>query len=326
MRGVMLDMASLGPEDLDLGPLLGELGDWELHAATAPEAVAARMAGADVVLANKSRIDASALAGAPRLRLIVVMATGTNNVDLAAAAARGIVVCNARNYAADSVAEHTLMSMLALARRLGPHREAVAAGEWSRSEHFCLHHAPIMELRGSRLGIVGYGDLGRAVAALAAAFGMQIALAGLPGRRHAPAPYPRMPFEELLAWCDVLSLHCPLEPGTRGLIGAAELARMRPGALLVNVARGGIVDEGALLEALARGHLGGAAIDTLEVEPPPADALLPAARLPNLIVTPHIAWASRVARQRLVDQLAGVIRAWRDGSPVNVVEGGAAPA
>ena len=318
MHGAILEAASLGP-GVELGPLLARLDTWDLHQTTLAHELPARLERAEVVLCNKLRLGADAIACAPRLALIAVTATGTDNVDLVAAGARGIRVCNVRDYAEASVAEHTLMLMLALARSLGPYRAAVEEGEWSRSPFFCLHSHPVLELQGARLGVVGFGSLGRAVARLAAALGMDIRLARFPGRVAAPAPFPRVPLAELLAWAEVLTIHCPLTEQTRGLIGAAQLARMRPGALLINTARGGIVDEFALIEALRGGRLGGAAIDTLELEPPAPDAPLLRARLPNLIVTPHIAWASQAARQRLVDQVAEVIGSWRAGTARNVV-------
>jgi glycerate dehydrogenase len=251
---------------------------------------------------------------------VLVMATGSNNVDLAAAAGLGVAVCNVRAYATVSVAQHTLALMLALARSLGPNQRSAQDGEWSRSPFFCVLRHRIIELDGRRLGIVGYGELGREVARLARAFGMEIALAALPGREYAAAQdYPRMDFDALLGWADVISLHCPLCESTRGLIGARQLARMRPGALLINTARGGIVDEAALLAALRTGRIGGAALDTLEREPPAAEAPLLCAGLPNLIVTPHVAWASREARQRLVEQLGGILRAFREGRFLNRV-------
>jgi len=266
------------------------------------------------------RLDAGVLGSAPHLRLVVIMATGTDNVDLDTARRLGITVCNVRDYAGPSVAEHTLMLMLALQRGLIPARDAVRAGEWSRSPFFCLHAQPIAELHGRRLGIVGYGHLGAAVARLASAFGMQIALAALPGTREpAEAPYRRMALRELLPWVDVLSLHCPLNAQTRGLIGAPELALMRPDAVLINTARGGLVDEVALLGALAGSRLAGAGIDTLEEAPPRLDAALPGAGLSNLIVTPHVAWASREARTRLLAQIVAVIDAFLAGEPVNRV-------
>ena len=318
MRGVILDAGSLGT-DVDLAPVLSFPGEWLSHDATPAAQVAARLGDAEVVLVNKVPLTAQVLAGAPRLRLVVVMATGTDNVDLAAASARGVAVCNVRGYATASVAQHTMLLLLALARSLLPAERSARDGSWSRSPFFCVLGHPAVELGGRRLGIVGYGELGREVARLARAFGMEVALAALPGRRYTAAEYPRMPLAELLPWADALSLHCPLSATTRGLIGAAELARMRPHALLINTARGGIVDEGALLEALRAGRLGGAALDTLACEPPPAASALLDAGLPNLIVTPHVAWASREARQRLVDQVGAILREFLAGRFMNRV-------
>lgn len=322
MRGVILDLDSLGQDDLDLSSLLGLPGmHWDLHGSTRPAELHGRIRDAEVVLSNKVGLDREALAVAHGLRLVVVMATGTNNIDLEAAAGRGIVVCNVRNYAVASVAEHTLGLVLALARRLPEYLAASLDGSWNRSDFFCVHRGPMLELAGRRLGIVGHGALGAAVARLGDAFGMEVTLAALPEQQHGPAPWPRMPLPELLASADVLSLHCPLTPQTRGLIGAHELSLMKTGALLVNTARGALVGEAALLAALRGGRLGGAALDTLDTEPPPVDsAVIAAAReLPNLLVTPHVAWASREARQRLVWQMREVITAFRGGSPINRV-------
>lgn len=322
MRGVILDLDSLGQGDLDLSPLLDLPGlQWELHGSTRADTLAGRIREAEVVLSNKVPLDREALAAASRLRLVVVMATGTNNVDLAAAAERGVVVCNVRNYAAASVAEHTLGLLLALARRLPEYLAAAQDGSWSRSAFFCVHRGPIIELAGRRLGLVGHGALGAAVARLGDALGMDVVLAALPGHAHGAAPWPRLPLGELLRGADVVSLHCPLTAQTRGLVGAAELALMKPGAFLLNTARGALIDEAALLAALRGGRLGGAALDTLDPEPPPGDsAIIAAAReLPNLLVTPHVAWASREARQRLVRQMGEVITAFRGGTPQNRV-------
>ncbi len=319
MRSVILDAASLG-EDVDLGPVLSLPGPWECHEATPAAEVAPRIRDAEVVLSNKVPLAADSLAGARRLRLVVVMATGTNNVDLAAATRHGIAVCNARGYATASVAQHTMLLLLALARSLLPAERSARDGTWSRSPFFCAPGHPTLELGGRRIGIVGYGELGREVARLARAFGMQVALAALPGRRYADAQdHARMPLAQMLPWADVISLHCPLTPMTRGLIGAPELARMRATALLINTARGGIVDEHALLDALRAGRLGGAALDTLECEPPRADSPLLNAGLPNLIITPHVAWASREARQRLVGQVGEILREYRAGRFMNRV-------
>ena len=319
MRSVILDAASLG-EDVDLGPVLSLPGPWVCHEATPAAEVAPRIRDAEVVLSNKVPLAADSLAGARRLRLVVVMATGTNNVDLAAATRHGIAVCNARVYATASVAQHTMLLLLALARSLLPAERSARDGTWSRSPFFCVPGHPTLELGGRRIGIVGYGELGREVARLARAFGMQVALAALPGRRYADAQdHARMPLAQMLPWADVISLHCPLTPMTRGLIGAPELARMRATALLINTARGGIVDEHALLDALRAGRLGGAALDTLECEPPRADSPLLNAGLPNLIITPHVAWASREARQRLVEQVGEILREYRAGRFMNRV-------
>lgn len=317
MKGVMLDRASLDRGDLDLAALEATLPEWEFYDNSAPETLADRLADAAVVVSNKVVLNAKTLKEAGRLRFIGVAATGTNNVDLAAARARGIVVANVRGYATPSVVQHVLALILAHTRRLFEYRKAVQKGAWQRSEQFCLLDYPIRELEGLTLGVVGFGELGQAVARAAeAAFGMRILIAQRPG--GAPQA-DRMPLSELLPQADVLTLHCPLTPETRGLIGADELSRMKPDALLINTARGGIVDEAALAHALRDGTLGGAAVDVLSEEPPRSGNPLLEPGIPNLVVTPHVAWASREARQRLIDQLTDNIRAFLDGRPRNVV-------
>lgn len=316
MLGVILDTATLAPDDLDTGAFDACLPAWRRYAHTAPEQVAERIAEAEVVFTNKVPIGAAQLAAAPQLRLIAVMATGTDHVDLAAARERGVAVCNVVDYSTAAVVQHTLALMLALATRLPEYRDAVRRGEWQRSPQFWLPGYPVRELAGRRLGIVGYGAIGRGVAALAQALGMTVAVAQRPG---APAAAGRVPLEQLLPTVDVLSLHCPLTPRTRHLINAPRLALMRPDAWLINTARGALVDAAALAAALRGGRLGGAGIDVLDREPPPADHPLLAADIPNLIVTPHCAWASREARQRLVDQLAQVVAAFCAGAPRNLV-------
>jgi len=321
MQGVVLDLDSLHPADLDLGGLNAALPAWRMYGSTPARDVRSRIDGAQVVLSNKVVLDRETLAASREVRLVVVMATGTNNIDLDAARELGIHVCNVRGYAVDSVAEHTLALMLALSRALVPYRKSVLDGDWSRSPFFCLHGQPLLELSGRRLGVVGCGELGSAVARRCEALGMDVVAAQLPGRPAAPAPWPRLPLDELLATSAVTSLHCPLTAQTMGIIGARELALMPRGALLLNTARGGLVDEAALLDALRRGHLGGAALDTLETEPPREDSvLLQAAReMDNLLVTPHVAWAGRAARQRLVDQMVEVIAAFPGGQSANRV-------
>jgi len=313
MRGVFLDLETLGG-DLDLGQLEASLESWDFHQVTAPDEVAGRIAGAEVVVSNKVMVDAATIAASPTLRFIAIAATGTNNVDLDAARTAGVVVSNVTAYGTASVAQHVFSLILALTTRLFEYREAVRAGRWAASPHFCLLDRPIRELDGKVLGLVGYGELGGGVARLAEAFGMEVRLAQRPG---GPPQAGRVPLDELLPEVDVLTLHCPLTPQTQGLIGTAELARMRSDALLINAARGGIVDEAALATALRSGQIGGAGVDTLTVEPPCDGNPLLDADIPNLIVTPHIAWAARESRQRLLDQVAGNIVRFRSDDPRN---------
>jgi glycerate dehydrogenase len=315
MRGVLLDLDTLG-DDLDLARLEGSLDRWDLHPVTAPDEVAARIAGAEVVVSNKVLLDAETLAGSPALRFVAVAATGTNNVDLDAAREAGIVVSNVTAYGTPSVAQHVFSLVLALTTRLVEYRDAVRAGRWAESPHFCLLDHPIRELDGKVLGIVGFGELGRGVARLAEAFGMEVRLAQRPG--GAPETG-RVPLAELLPEVDVLTLHCPLTDATRNLIGATELSAMRDDAVLINTARGGIVDEDALVTALREGHIGGAGFDVLPVEPPRDGNPLLEHDIPNLIVTPHVAWAARESRQRLIDQVAENIARFRAGDPRNRV-------
>ncbi|HYW03476.1 MAG TPA: NAD(P)-dependent oxidoreductase [Gammaproteobacteria bacterium] len=318
MEGVFLDLATVDHGDLDLSPLREALPRWRMYAR--PEGGLVEAIGdAAVVVTNKQRLDAGVLRSASRLRLICLAATGTDNVDLATAAEQGIAVSNIRDYCTASVVEQVFALLLALSRRLPEHTAAVRRGDWARAGQFSLLDYPFAELHGRCLGIVGHGTLGGAVGAAARAFGMEVLVARRPGGRDDRPE--RLPLEALLQRCDVLSLHCPLTPATRGLIGERELARMKPGAILINTARGALVDGAALLCWLRDGRLGGAGIDVLPEEPPPASDPLASARLDNLLVTPHVAWASSQARQRAVDAVAANIRAWRDGRARNRVEG-----
>ena len=318
MRGVVLDLDTLHPEDLSLDALRASLPDWQLFAATTPEDTVARLADCQVAVTNKVVIDRQAMQASPQLRLICVSATGTNNVDLDAAAEQGIVVCNVRDYAAASLAQHVFALLLALATRWHEYAADVRAGEWSRSPMFCLMHRPVMELAGKTLGIIGYGVLGQEVARLAQAFGMRV-LVSDSLRPAAMAQAGRTPLASLLQQSDVISLHCPLDTGTAKLVNKDFLAAMKPGALLINTARGGLVDEEALKQALVSGQLAGAALDVLSVEPPPADHVLLDPAIPNLIITPHNAWVSRECRQRLLDGVVANIEGWKVGAPVSAV-------
>src|SRR3569623_359585 len=261
-------------------------------------------------------LSAAALQRAPALKLVCISATGTTNVDLDAARWLGITVCNERSYATPSVAGHVFALILALTRRLPDYAAAVEAGRWQRSAQLAMLDFPITELRDKTLGIIGYGELGRAFAKLGEAVGMQ----GLIAARLNDAPQPgRVPLHTLLPQVDILSLHVPLTAETTDLIGAAELALMKPSALLINTARGGNVDDHALAEAFRAGRLGGAGVDVLTTEPPREGQVLLEPDIPHLIVTPHIAWASREARQRLVHEVAANVTAFSQGTPRNVV-------
>lgn len=315
MRGVFLDAGSLARPDIDMAPLGHESIVWAYYDFTPRGTVIERVAEADIVITNKVMVDSAALEAAKRLKLICIAATGTNNVDLDAARRRGVTVCNVLGYATPSVVEHVFTLMLALMRHLPDYQQAVQNGRWQKSLHFSFIDFPINELSGKALGIVGYGELGQAVAKVAEAFGMRILIAERPG---AARRADRVPLAELLPQADVLSLHCPLTPETRGMISAKELHLMKRGAMLINTARGGIVDEAALVEALRSGRLGGAGVDVLTQEPPAENPLL-ADDIPNLIITPHIAWASREARQRLVNEVAANIGAFLQGKARNVV-------
>ncbi len=316
---VFLDRETLAPEIVLRRP--GFAHRWVEYGRTAPEQVADRLSGATIAIVNKVPVRAAALETLPDLRLIAVAATGTDCVDTAWCAQHGIAVTNIRGYAVHSVPEHVFALILALRRSLPGYRAAVAAGRWQAARQFCFFDYPIRDLHGSRLAIIGGGALGGSVAALGRAFGMEPVFVARKGDRFPPAD--RVPFEEALATADVLTLHCPLTEETRGLIGAAELALMKPDAILVNTARGGLVEEAALAEALRAGRLGGAGFDVTMPEPPPADSpLMGLLDLPNFILTPHVAWAGRDAMQSLADQLTTVIEAFMAGTPRNLVTGG----
>lgn len=318
MRGVVLDLETLKPSDLSLDGLRASLPQWQLFAATTPQETVSRLAECQVVVTNKVVIDRAAMQASPQLKLICVSATGTNNIDLIAAAELGIEVCNVRDYAAASLAQHVFALLLALATRWHEYADDVRAGEWSRSPMFCLMHRPVVELAGKTLGIIGYGVLGRQVAHLAEAFGMRVLIseslrpAESSSLQSQSQPQPaRVPLATLLASSDVISLHCPLDSGTNKLVDEAFLAAMKPSAWLINTARGGLVDEPALKQALLNGRLAGAALDVLSIEPPPLDHVLLDPIIPNLLITPHNAWVSRECRQRLLDGVVANIEHWK---------------
>lgn len=291
--------------------------EWGEHAATDGDQVVERLRGASIAITNKVPLRAADIAQLPELRMVAIAATGTDNVDLAACRERGIAVSNIRNYSLVSVPEHVFTLILALRRNLRAYIGDVEAGLWEQSRRFCLLDHPIADLAGSRLGIVGYGALGKKVAAIARAFGMEVCVASRSPVSEEGVTV--LPLDELLRTADVVSLHLPLNEQTRNLIGAKELATMRRHALLINTARGGLVDEAALRQALQDGVIGGAGFDALSKEPPAPDNPLLSLRLPNFILTPHVAWASGGAMQTLADMLIDNIEAWEKGEPLNVV-------
>ena len=271
--------------------------------------------GADIVISNKVPLRRDTLEQLPGLKLVAIAATGYNHVDLDACRELGIAVCNIRNYGDDTVAEHALTLMLALAKNLPAYQRDVAAGIWQQSRQFCHFGAPIRDLRGATLGIIGAGGIGRRLGELAAALGMRVLFAERKGAGEVRPGYAA--FAAVLAQADVISLHCPLSEETRDLIAQPELIAMKPGALLINTARGGLVNEADLVAALKYGQLGGAGVDVLSEEPPVNGNPLLKTRLPNLIVTPHISWASRQAMERLAAQLVENIGAFVAGESRN---------
>lgn len=311
MRAVMLDAASLG-DDIDLSPLETLVDEFTAFAATTPDEVESRIQDAEIVFTNKVVLDELNIANAPKLRLICVLATGVNNVDLDAARAHNIAVKNVAAYGTASVAQHTLSLMLALATRLPRYTHSVQHGEWQAADMFCLMQHPVMQLQGKTLVLVGHGELGREVERLAEAFGMTVKVAARPGRGDDPRPS----FESLLPTADVISFHCPLTETTRDLLDASSLAKCQAHTLIVNCARGGIVNETDALAALRAGQIGGLAVDVLTEEPPRhGNPLLDAINDGlNLIVTPHSAWLAPEARQRIVALSADNVTAFLNGS------------
>jgi glycerate dehydrogenase len=290
---------------------------WVDYQTTRPDQIVERLRDATIAICNKLPLRADVLAQLPSLRLIAVAATGVDNIDLEFCRSHNIAVCNGRNYATTSLPEHVLSLIFALRRNLIAYREDVIRGEWQQAKQFCLLDHAINDVRGSTMGIVGYGALGKATENLARAVGMEVLVAERKG--VGVIREGRASFADVLRRSDVLSLHCPLTDATRNLIGAAELKLMKPTAILINTARGALVDEAALVEGLKDGTIGGAGIDVLRVEPPENSNLLLEEKLPNLVVTPHIAWASREAMQALADQVIDNLEAFVRGEPRNLV-------
>jgi glycerate dehydrogenase len=309
LKTVFLDYDTVSNGDLDLKQLREAAGDLVLYESSETK-IAERIQGADVALLNKLELTRAVLSGAPRLKLVALAATGTNNVDLIAARELGIAVCNVRAYCTAAVVQHVWGLILSLTQHVYEFSRLSKDGSWAKDEAGAVLSHPIRELQGRIFGVVGWGELGRGAARIAEAFGMQVRIANRPGSTPQSG---RVPLDELLASADILSLHCPLNDATRGLIGAHELKLMKRDALLINTARGALIDGPALAAALKAGQLGGAGIDVLPQEPPPDGEPLLDPQIPNLLVTPHIAWAAREARQRCIDEMAANIRDFQRG-------------
>jgi glycerate dehydrogenase len=309
LKTVFLDYDTVSSGDLDTAKLREAGGNLVLYESNESK-IAERIQDADVALLNKLELTRELLFGAPRLKLVALAATGTNNVDLIAARDRGIAVCNVRAYCTASVVQQVWGLILSLTQHVYEFSRLSKDGSWARDEAGAVLSHPIRELTGRTFGVVGWGELGRGAARVAETFGMRVAIANRPGEPSQPG---RLNLDDLLAAADIVSLHCPLTDATRGLIGARELALMKSDALLINTARGALVDSAALAAALKAGRLGGAGIDVLPREPPVNGDPLLDSQIPNLLVTPHIAWAAREARQRCIDEMAANIRDFRDG-------------
>lgn len=316
MTAVFLDYGSLSRGDINRAPLEKVVSPWRFYDETSADELEERIKDAEIIVSNKVRLDENAIAAAEKLKLICVAATGYDNIDLSAAGARQVPVCNVRAYATPSVVQHVFMLMLNLCRRFVEYQELVHEGGWHSSVHFCPLNFGIEELTGKTLGIIGYGELGQSVAAAAKAFGMELMIAEHKGKTPRTG---RTAFDELLAKADIITLHCPLTEQTRDLISNREFKLMKPTAFLINAARGGVVNERDLLDSLLNKQIAGAAVDVLMQEPPSEDSLLLSYQQANLIITPHIAWASKASRQRLLNQLADNINGFQKGTPFNQV-------
>ncbi len=313
---VFLDRSSLAPGTELRRPDFAH--DWTDHEVTAPDQVAARIAGATIVVSNKVPVGGAEMDAAPGLKLIAVCATGTDIIDLVDAQARGIAVCNVRGYAATSVPEHVFGLILGLRRQILGYMADVKGGKWQAAGTYTFFTHELRDLHGSRLGVVGRGSLGQGVARIARGFGMDVVFAGRKG--DAAPPPDLVPFDEMVETADAITLHCPLTPETRNMFAAAEFRRMKSSALIVNTARGGLIEETDLTRALIDGEIAGAGIDVVSSEPPPADhPFMDLLGRPDFILTPHTAWAGHTARKAMVDQLIDNLDAFVAGRPRNLV-------
>lgn len=317
-RIVFLDRGTIAPQITLRAPnFQHELVE---HQQTSPDQVVERLKGAEIAINNKVKLTAEAMAQLPDLKLIAVAATGTDCIDKAYCQKNGIAISNIRGYAGATVPEHTFALILALRRSIVPFRQDVLDGEWQKANQFCFFNHPIRDLRGAKLGIIGEGVLGQSVADIARGFGMKTMFAAHKGVSGLGPLY--TPWEEVLETADVITLHSPLTPATKGMIGLAEFRKMKKKPLVINTARGGLVVEEEIEQALDEGLISGLGFDVASVEPPPMDhPLMRIAGRPNVIITPHVAWASDEAQQTLADQLIDNIENFVKGEPTNLVEG-----
>jgi len=316
MKAVFLDFGTMGP-GLDVSGMHALLPELEIYDVTTDEQLSERIQDVEIVLGNKVRITDALMRAHPAMRFIGLTATGTDNIDLKAAKRNDITVCNIRAYCTESIAEHVFGCLLNLTRSLEQYNAAVRSGQWQKAEDFCLLSFPIRELSAKTLGIVGYGELGKGVANIARAFGMDVLISARPGTDIVDEG--RVAFDELLQRSDVISLHCPLTDATAGLFGEAEFKKMKSDAVLINTARGGLLNSDALVTALTNGEIGAAAVDVLPQEPPiDGDPLLDYDG-PNLMITPHVAWGAGEARQAALGELVANIAAFLEGSDRNRV-------
>jgi len=314
---VFLDASTIGPGVTVRRP--GFKHEWKEYDRTAPDQVLTRLADASIAISNKVAISPEALAQLPELKLIAIAATGHNIVDLDACKAHDVAVCNIRGYAVNTVPEHTFSLILALRRNLVEYREQVLDGEWVRSQQFCFFNRPIRDLAGSNLGIIGAGALGQSVGRIGLAFGMNVMYLNQ-HIREAPDHGELVSLEQMRDEADILTLHCPLTPDTQNIIDAKFLEKMKNTALVINTGRGGLIDEAALANALRTNQIAGAGIDVTEIEPAPLDSpMMQVASLANVILTPHVAWASVGGMQTLVDQLIQNIELFIEGKPQNLL-------
>ena len=320
MHAVFLDYKTVDANDLDLGSIEALLPEIVVHSFSNQEEVLSRIEDVEVAIANKVVFDADVFARATKLKLICVTATGTNNIDLEAAKQSGVVVCNIKDYCTDSVVQHVLLSMLTLKHSSRDYSASMDNGDWQEGNSFSLLQHPITELSGKSLGIIGYGVLGQGVARAATTLGLRVLISESFAENNKPDEgIARVPFDTLLAESDIISLHCPLTDNTEGLFDETAFEQMKSSAILINTARGGLINDHALIKAIEDKAIAGAAIDVLDQEPPDSDHPLMQKQYSNLIITPHIAWAAREARQRALDRIAENIEAFQNNRPINVV-------